>query len=314
MTESTKLISLQFPPELMDIDTTDGLFVLFEIFDRSAEASKIRTNNNIDNDQDIPESQRSMVSSTRSSSLRKTIGGFNKRRGHILLPMPINNLSFDYGQGWNADEIGNVIGTVAQSGIAGNLADLSIEGWSSAAGKILGQFAGSLERAAVGVASGVTPGNLSGAYFNLYKGKVFNPFVEVLYQGGTHRTFKFSYTFAPKSEQEVGIVKDIIKAFKYFAHPTLKGGGDTLSYFVPPAVFDIKFMMTDEDSFTTYQNKNLPGVSSCALTNIGIDYHGAGTPSYLKDKSPSLIIFTLTFMEMEMLTRKRFSDDEEVGF
>ena len=121
-----------------------------------------------------------------------------------------------------------------------------------------------------------------------------NPFREVFFEGVDYRKFNFKYTFYPKNENETQNVRRIIDLFKEHMHPELSAGG---YFYVYPSEFEIKYYYKDGE------NGNFNKIAPCALTDMSIDYGGAQFSSF-SDGSPTQISMTLSFRELELLTKE----------
>jgi hypothetical protein len=122
-----------------------------------------------------------------------------------------------------------------------------------------------------------------------------NPFREVMFESISPREFNFSYTFLPKSETEVQNVKNIIDLFKFHMHPELSAGG---FFYVYPSEFEIVYY------FQGKENRYINKISTCVMTDMDVKYGGEYFSSF-KDGAPAEIIMTLSFRELELLTKER---------
>ena len=133
-----------------------------------------------------------------------------------------------------------------------------------------------------------------------FSGTAVNPFKSQLFKTMNFRSFNFDYTFIPKNDYEMGQVLDIIDLFKYYMHPTLGEEKFFVSY---PAEFQIEYHYRDEG-----RNTNLFRTSSCALTNMKVEYGGSDFISVRgTGGAPSEISLSLTFLELELLFRDRIA-------
>ena len=131
-----------------------------------------------------------------------------------------------------------------------------------------------------------------------------NPHLEVLFNGVGFRSFKFNFRLMAQREEEADNIYNIIKAFKFYAAPEIMeaSGG---RYFIYPGEFDIKFISNGQEN--PYINK----ISTCALTNIEVNYTSSGQWVAFRQHSGNLgappvsIMLSLTFMELEIITKKR---------
>ena len=141
-------------------------------------------------------------------------------------------------------------------------------------------------------------------------GKIFsrtaNPYMEVLFTGSKMRSFTYSFTMAPKSEEEQLEVKRIIKLFRFHMMPEVRQ--DFSRFMTLPAEFDIHYMYQapgGQAGENPWYNK----IATCVLTDCAVDYTSGGVKSHA-DGSPVIIKMNLTFMETEMIT----SSHVEAGF
>lgn len=130
-----------------------------------------------------------------------------------------------------------------------------------------------------------------------------NPFREQLFKTMGFRTFSFGYTFLPKSRKEAYEVRNIINLLKYYMHPGLTDMNFFMTY---PAEFNIKYFYDGKE------NDFLHKISTCALTNLEVDY-GSGEDyiAFKPDRNgeqggvPTEISLKLQFTELELLSKQR---------
>lgn len=138
--------------------------------------------------------------------------------------------------------------------------------------------------------------------------RAINNHKEMLFDGVGFRTFNFSFRLTPQSEQEAVNISNIISCFKFYAAPEVYAGstGRWLTY---PAEFDIKFISNGQE------NLFLNRISTCALTNIRVNYAptGAGWSSFRPTKDGTMTpgvctTLDLSFQELEIITKSRVLD------
>ena len=129
-----------------------------------------------------------------------------------------------------------------------------------------------------------------------------NPQILQLFKEVKRRSFQFSYTFIPTSEEEAQSVYHIIRAFKYYSLP--KRGDNRMLEF--PAEFRITFMHGGNE------NLYLPRIARCALTSVDVKYHDGANPFTVfrpvagrNGTPPTKIDLSLMFSEVEILTAER---------
>ncbi len=128
------------------------------------------------------------------------------------------------------------------------------------------------------------------------KGEIFNPNMELLYEGPQLRGFSLNFTFLPKSLAEAAVVNQIIKHFKVNASPSDNRGGNM---FEVPNVFEVAYM--NEGQPHPFMNR----FKRSALSDINITYN-AGLPfhSTFDNGMPVKTDMTLSFLEVDIITRE----------
>ena len=130
-----------------------------------------------------------------------------------------------------------------------------------------------------------------------------NPHLEVIFDGIDFRHHKFTFQLMAQRQEEADNIYNIIKAFKFYAAPeVLQSMGSR--YFIYPAEFDIKFISNGQE------NPYLSKISTSALTNIEVNYTASGQWAAFRQNDtggspPVSIMLSLTFMELEIITKKR---------
>ena len=121
------------------------------------------------------------------------------------------------------------------------------------------------------------------------RGEIFNPNVELFYNGPQLRKFTFTFLFTPKSSGDARAAMEIIKEFKKWSAPA-----DVGAKYEIPHVWKIK-----------YSNKNYNKFKRAALLNVSVDYNtGMDQHMTFIDDMPISTSLSLSFMEAEMVTRK----------
>lgn len=127
-------------------------------------------------------------------------------------------------------------------------------------------------------------------------GETLNPFREQVFQNVETRQFNFDYKFLPRSATEAKTAQNIIRMFKFHMHPELASGG---LFYIYPSTFDIQYF------FRGKENENINKISECVLTSMKVDYGPSGQMSSFGDGHPTEITMSLTFVELEVLTKER---------
>ena len=141
-------------------------------------------------------------------------------------------------------------------------------------------------------------------------GQILNSNLELLFQGLTLRTFPFNITFSPRSRDESDRVKLIIRRFKQsMAAKTGRtdyavNGGIFLK---APDIFRLKYLSNGRT------HPFLNSFKPCALTNMSVNYTGAGTYSTYGDGTPVNIKLSLTFKEINPIYAEDYDDGNLFG-
>ncbi len=147
------------------------------------------------------------------------------------------------------------------------------------------------------------------------EGQVFNPNMELLFNGPTLRNFRFSFKMTPRSREEAEQCKLIIRTFKMNMAPKVTSGRGGQSLFLnTPNVFQLRYK-------TGYRNHPfLHKFKQCFLTDISVNYTGEGVYATYENREPVSMIMDLSFKELEPIyDQDYFNDrgrdlDSTVGF
>ena len=133
----------------------------------------------------------------------------------------------------------------------------------------------------------------------IQRGQIYNPNVELLYQGTGMRSFAFGFTFVPKSPQESQEVNKIIKEFKKWSSPA---NGSTGMLEVPK-IWSVKYMSGASE------NKNMNQFKRCALLGVTIQANpSSNMHQSFSDGMPIVTSMSLNFQEVDIIIRE---DHEE---
>lgn len=120
-----------------------------------------------------------------------------------------------------------------------------------------------------------------------------NPFKEVIFESVDFRSFAFKYKFMPKNQNESKAVQNIVNLFKFHMHPEMSANK---LFFIYPAEFQISYYFGNQEN--QYFHKFAP----CALESMDVSY-GGETFSSFHDGTPTEVNMSLTFRELEILTK-----------
>ena len=237
----------------------------------------------------------------------------------IVLYMPNSTPAAAYGNNWNntgdllrgplgqlrvfgaksvSEALKTVKGTMADEI---NLSDLGKQ--MTDQGKEFGAFAkesaGPLVKQLVGDTVGKALVGSGNNYLALTEGKVFNPNIELLYQGPSLRTFAFEFTFVPRDAVEAAEVSKIIKEFKIWSAPKADG-----YYLKVPHIWHITYGNTKT---AKYMNKFKP----CAMTSFETQDNAASDGHYTYiDGVPVSTSIRMSFSEVDIVTREDHEEND----
>ena len=206
-----------------------------------------------------------------------------------VITLAIQNApSVSYGVEWQQTEFGSLMGVLAGGS--------SVSDTTAASQSMASDIARRMMEVAATIPGALNTNNRVQNMMESGTKRVANPFREVLFKSVGFRRFEFTYKFMPKSESESKQVWDIIQTFKYHMHPELVASG---LYYIYPSDFDIVYYYKGKE------NKWLNKISTCALTDMKVDYGSQANYSTFGNGAPTEINVTLTFTELESLTKER---------
>jgi len=135
---------------------------------------------------------------------------------------------------------------------------------------------------------------------NLAFGQATNPYMEVMFDSMSVRTFSYNFSFEPRNTQERDDVQDIIKLFRFHMAPELKGAQHR--FLTLPSTFDIHYMYQHSKDFAS-ENNFYSKIATCVLEGVNVNYTADGVKSF-QDGSPTKITMLLTFKETELLNKQ----------
>lgn len=218
--------------------------------------------------------------------------------GAIVLYMPNSTPTVTNGQTWEAKKFEGPMGemardigvAVAGGAVEGGAVQATVDGLVKAAGQI-GKLPEVAKQGAI-QAAGEFAGTTANQIMALSSGKVFNPNIELLYEGPNVRSFPFTFSFIPKSPAEAATVAKIILQFKRLSAPL-----DTGPMYEIPKVWQISYSGVGG----TWMNK----FKKAAMTSISVQYNaGLDQHATFSNGFPIRTDIQMTFQEVDVITRK----------
>lgn len=278
---------LKFPLDI-DVDATQNIMMI--------NINAVSGSRYAGNQYNVVQGEEAAIEQSGSNSLSRKFSGNTVRiDSAIALYMP-PGLQSSYQSNWSNTELGAAGAIIdAFTGI-GDLSNFQTykDIWNTAkdvAPDYLGMTAAS-------IASALTPFNVKDAA-TFYRQSILNPYMEVIFNGVSNRTFSFTFKFIPRSREEQESVKAIIDLLKFHRAPEKKKS-TVNSIWSFPSTFDITFLKKNGQV-----NEWLFKISTCALTDLTIQQGSEGSYAAFEDGSPYSTTMTLQFQELEVLEKNR---------
>ena len=230
---------------------------------------------------------------------------FGDPSGAVALPIP-PGIQATYEQNWNQATVGLGAMAVAQAAQtdAGQWGTGKIQGWMSQMGLGGGAGTSSQTYAAsdgstefIGAALKKFPGVAESLQTTL--GVRALDQVMMSYAGPAFRNFTYTYSLKPNNPEDSEQIDEIVKWFKFKSAPK-QGGTRFTRLYKLPHVFKIQFFTASDE------NRSIPRVGHCALTNINTQYGGDIFRTFEGTHAPVQVNLTLAFKEMELLNQESF--------
>jgi len=176
------------------------------------------------------------------------------------------------------------------------------------------QLLKSLQNALSATAIGALGGNVSAnQLISRATGQVFNPNLELLFDGVGLRNFQFNFDFFPRNQKEAIEVILIIRTLKkrMSANRTASGNSAVGGVFIgAPHIFQLTYMKG---------NKKHPILNSflpMALVDMQVNYTGSNTYSTFWDGRPTHVQMSLSFKELNPIYAEDYekTDPFSVGY
>jgi len=157
---------------------------------------------------------------------------------------------------------------------------------------------------AIGVAGELVGAEGTESLAKKFFGEADNPYMEVLFDSMSLRTFTYNFVFAPRNQQEAYEVQKIIQLFRFHMAPELRPQANR--YLGIPSTFDIHYMFLSKDGVAS-ENNYYNRVATCVLQDCKINYTPTGVKSF-EDGGPTQTTMTLQFKEIELLTKDKIAE------
>ena len=160
----------------------------------------------------------------------------------------------------------------------------------------LGSVADTLKKeSGTGVAKALETAGATGAVAAkaIASGETTNNRTEMKFEGIDRRSFQFTFRLLPRSPEEASAIQEIVTLFRYHSMPGFTDDmlGRTLK---APSTFDIQY----------YPEEHLHKIGTSALEAVDVKF-GGDRPQFFKDNQPTETELTLTFKELDIVTKEK---------
>tara|TARA_Y100000022_G_scaffold196567_1_gene203739 strand:- start:98 stop:1021 length:924 start_codon:yes stop_codon:yes gene_type:complete len=264
-------------------------------------------------------------------SRRNQTKGKDKKKT-ILLPIP-SNISDTNAARYGSSELNSIAGAAiggikdimesgakfkegagAGFGAALQAAADTAQSVAGAAGGLAGAQ-GFITRQLAASAAGMLGANITPSQLLARtQGEILNPNMELLFNGPTLRSFKFSFKMTPRNTEEAGEIKQIINCFKQSMAPKvgsntaeINEAGGTNTFLRTPNVFELRYRQgKDEHQF-------LNKFKQCFLESISVNYTADGAYATYDDGTPVSMVMDLSFKEIEPVYDVDYTEESYRG-
>jgi len=203
--------------------------------------------------------------------------------------------TFSFGEGALGRQVGGLAGDIAD-GVYANEIDVNgvvdrvksrFESIKDDAGPIMRQLG-------MNAVATVLPGSAA-QIMAVTRGQIYNPNVELAYQGPQQRQFSFEFQFIPKNTGESQQINNIIKEFKKLSSPSNLNNG----LLKVPNVWQVTYMSNGS------QNPNMNAFKRAALSNVIVKANASSSMhNSFTDGMPVATSLSLQFQEVDIILQE----------
>ena len=225
-----------------------------------------------------------------TKSEERFISGDGSKSGplQINLHMPLD-LTDSVTAKWEAEK--DFLAKTAQMGAVKAIAHTGTQIAQESAAKAVGA-----------VTLGVLDGEAIKKSFERKSGRAVRPFESQFFEGVEYRTFDFTHRMVAFEESDTVTINKIVKLLRYYSSPGISGMD---GYYKYPASWRIRFFQADPNSGgAIIESKWLPTLKRCVLEKVDVKSFASDAPSYHTNLAPVDVDISLSFREMEYVTRR----------
>ena len=230
---------------------------------------------------------------------------------NILLPMP-SNIQDANSVSWGEDKM-NAIAAAGVDAATTIMTGFKFEDqntWTGSAAEawkkiegLVPNAQGLITKQLAAEAVNVLGGNVSiDQILARQDGKIFNPNLELLFNGVSLRDFRFSFKMTPRDEDESKNIIKIIRTLKKYMSAKKDGENEKL-YLNTPNVFDLAYMQGGG------KHPFLHSFKPCALKSVSVNYTGENVYATYGDGTPISLVMDLNFQEIIPIYQSDYEDD-----
>jgi len=190
------------------------------------------------------------------------------------------------------------VGTVTGADIIAGFTGFDANNMKKAMGTVMDGLRTAFTGAALKMVDMVPGFAGAGAAFDIARGKVIVPKMEVTSEGVGKRNFSYTFMFTPSSQKEADEIQNIIQLFRENAAPDYSDGlGIEMTI---PNTFDIAYYTG------AIENGYLHKIGECFLKNVNVTYGGDKMTFHKSNATgapPTRISMQLDFREMQTVTK-----------
>ena len=236
---------------------------------------------------------------SKSNSIQNRFSkSYSKTTTYINMFMP-DHIQYSNASNWKTSDLG-IIGAGITAGMSladGFNSDLTQSALGNAAKELgMSSFANAIQ-SVTSALPGIGSIN-AGDAVSAVRQTIANPYTEVIFSGVSNRTFSYTFKMTPRNATEQQTIARIVKEFRFHSAPEMKYENQN-SYMTYPSEVDIEFIHRGG------RNQNLPKISTCAITNVRVNYAPDGQYASHADGSPATVELTVDFIELETITKER---------
>jgi len=230
--------------------------------------------------------------------------------GMIILPIP-SNVNDNNSVSYNAGSMNNMTKAMLQGSM-----ELMGEGFGALdpnKSKEIIERAGTSTGLTAGVAKNLVQSQLAAQAANVFGSnvsisqllarsgnKIFNPNMELLFDGVKLRSFNFQFKMTPRDKAESDQVKYIIRSLKQNMAPKMVQDGSL--FIKTPNVFELSYMRGSGI------HPFLNSFKQCALTDMKVNYTAENVYAVYDDSTPISMILDLSFQELVPVYAEDYSN------